>query len=153
MSTVQQTFRHWAAQEVVEDALAKKAIGVLVFVILTSLGAQIAVWFLNITPVPFTLQPMFVIMAGAVLGPRAGAVAMVSYVLLGALGAPVYAGGRAGAVWLMGPTGGYLLAYPAAAFVVGLLAGREAGKARLLGALTAGMAMIYLGGLSQLWIL
>lgn len=78
---------------------------------------------------------------------------MASYVALGAAGAPVFAGGRAGYVWLFGPTGGYLLAYPAAAFVVGLLAGRAAGGLRLLGALTIGMALIYLGGLSQLWML
>jgi biotin transport system substrate-specific component len=153
MSILQQSVRELAAQEVVESPWARKVIGAMLFVLLTSLGAYVAIWIPNVTPVPITLQPLFVILAGAVLGPRAGAVAMVSYVLLGAAGAPVFAGGRAGYPWLFGPTGGYLLSYPAAAFVVGLLAGRAAGGLRLLGALTVGMALIYLGGLSQLWLL
>ena len=153
MNTLQQTVRQLAAQEIVEDSRARKLIGVGLFVLLTSISAYVAIWIRNVTPVPITLQPLFVILSGAVLGPWGGAVSMASYVALGAAGAPVFAGGRAGYVWLFGPTGGYLLAYPAAAFVVGLLAGRAAGGLRLLGALTIGMALIYLGGLSQLWML
>jgi biotin transport system substrate-specific component len=153
MNPSQQTARSLEAPEVLEDAWPRKVVGVVLFVLLTSIGAYVAIWIATLTPVPITLQPLFVILAGAMLGPRAGAVAMATYVLLGAAGAPVFAGGRAGYVWLFGPTGGYLLAYPAAAFVVGLLAGRSAGGLRLLAALTVGMALIYLGGLSQLWIL
>jgi biotin transport system substrate-specific component len=153
MSILERTKQEAAAQDIVEDARARKLVGGIMFVLLTSLGAYVAIWFLNITPIPITLQPLFVILSGAVLGPVAGALSMASYVLLGAAGAPVFAGGRAGYIWLFGPTGGYLLAYPAAAFVVGLLAGRSAGGLRLLGALTIGMALIYLGGLSQLWLL
>ena len=152
MSILEPTKQELAAQEVVDNAGVRKVDGGMMFVLLTSLGAYVAIWFLNITPIPITLQPLFVILSGAILGPRAGALAMASYVLLGAAGAPVFAGGRAGYIWLFGPTGGYLLAYPAASFVVGLLAGRTAGGLRLLGALTIGMAMIYLGGLSYLWI-
>jgi biotin transport system substrate-specific component len=153
MNAPEQSVQQLAAQEIVEDAGARKVVGGIFFVLATALGAWVAIWIRNITPVPITLQPLFVILAGAVLGPRAGALSMASYVALGALGAPVYAGGAAGFGWLLGPTGGYLLAYPAAAFVVGLLAGRSAGGLRLFGALTIGMALIYLGGLSQLWIL
>ena len=153
MNEMQQSVRRVAAQEVVDDSRTRKFIGGIMFVLLTSIGAYVSIEIRNVTPVPITLQPLFVILAGAVLGPRAGALAMASYVLLGAAGAPVFAGGRAGYVWLFSPSGGYLLAYPAAAFVVGLLAGRSAGGLRLFGALTIGMALIYLGGLSQLWLM
>jgi len=152
MSTFEQTVRGWAGHKVVADPTLRKVVGGLIFVIATSLGAYVSID-LVFTRVPITLQPLFVILAGAVLGPRAGAVAMVSYVMLGAAGAPVFSGGRGGFIWLLGPTGGYLLAYPAAAFVTGLLAGRSQNGLRLFGALTIGMAMIYVGGASQLWLL
>jgi biotin transport system substrate-specific component len=154
MSTIQQTIRGWAEHEVVTAPWARKVMGGAIFVLLTTLGAYVQVPLpLQISPVPLTFQPLFVILAGAVLGPRAGALAMASYVLLGAAGAPVYAGGRGGWIWLLGPSGGYLISYPVAAFVVGLLAGKHAGRLRLWGALLAGMAVIYMGGASQLWLM
>lgn len=154
MSAFQQTIRGWAGHAVVTSPGARKVLGGAIFVLLTTLGAYVSVPLPpQISPVPITLQPLFVILAGALLGPRAGALAMASYVLLGAAGAPVYAGGRGGWIWLISPSAGYLVSYPLAAFVVGLIAGRDAGKARLLGALAAGMATIYLGGASWLWIM
>jgi biotin transport system substrate-specific component len=152
MSTMTQTIRSWAIQEVVSDRRIRTALGMLAFALATSFGAYVAVplpW----TNVPMTLQPLFVILAGAVLGSRAGAGAMAAYLAAGAMGAPVFSFGGAGLPWLMGPTGGYLLAMPAAAFVVGAVAGRDAGWLRLLAALTLGMATIYLGGVSQLFLL
>jgi biotin transport system substrate-specific component len=152
MSTLTETVRSWAAQEVVEDRRARGAIGVLAFVLATTFGSYVAVplpW----TPVPMTLQPMFVILAGAVLGPWLGAAAMATYLAVGAAGAPVFALGGAGFPWLMGPTGGYLLAYPAAAFLTGWIAGREGGLLRLAVGLLLGMTAIYTGGVSQLFIL
>lgn len=152
MSTLSQTVRSWAATPVVEDRRARALLGVLAFVLATSFGAYVAVplpW----TPVPMTLQPLFVILAGALLGPWLGAAAMASYLAVGAMGAPVFSFGGAGIPWLMGPTGGYLLAYPAAAFVVGRMAGRNGRTLRLSLALTAGIATLYLGGVSQLFIL
>jgi biotin transport system substrate-specific component len=124
-------------------------VGVLTFVLATGLGAQLAVplpW----TPVPITLQPFFVILAGAVLGARLGSAAMVLYVLAGALGAPVFSNGSSGVPWLMGPTGGYLLATPAAAFLTGWIAGRGAGTLRSAAGLTLGVATLYAGGVAQL---
>lgn len=152
MSTMTQTLRTWAVQEVVPDRRIRTALGMVAFALATTFGAYVAVplpW----TSVPMTLQPLFVILAGAVLGPRAGAGAMAGYLAVGAMGAPVFSFGGAGLPWLMGPTGGYLLAMPAAACVVGAVAGRNAGWLRLLGALTLGMATIYLGGVSQLFLL
>jgi len=152
MSTAAQTFRALAGHEVVADGRASAGIGMLAFVLATSFGAYVAVplpW----TPVPVTLQTLFVLLAGAVLGPRAGAGAMALYLAAGAAGAPVFALGGAGLPWLMGPTGGYLIAMPAAAWVVGAAAGRNAEWLRLLGALALGTAVIYVGGLSQLLLI
>lgn len=139
-------------QDVAADGRARTFLGIVGFVLATTAGAYMAVplpW----TPVPMTLQPLFVILAGVLLGPWAGASAMAAYLALGAAGAPVFSNGHAGIPWLMGATGGYLIAYPAAAFVAGLLAGDTAGKLRTLGGLVAGVGVIYLGGVAQLSIL
>lgn len=152
MSTLADTVRTWAEIEVVEDRRARTALGVVAFALATAFGASIAVplpW----TPVPMTLQPLFVILAGAVLGPRAGAASMALYVGAGALGAPVFALGGAGIGWLLGPTGGYLIAEPAAAFVAGVVAGRQRQNARLLLGLTLGVLTLYVGGVAQLYLL
>jgi len=126
-------------------------VGMLAFVAAMTVSAYVAVpvsW----SPVPLTLQPVVALLAGAVLGPAAGAAAMASYLALGAAGAPVFAGGMAGLPWLVGPTGGYLMAFPVAALVVGLIAGSN-GNTRLLIGLFAGLATIYLGGVAQLAVL
>ncbi len=145
--------REFALHPLVENRSARRTIGIAAFVVATSLGAYVAMP-LPMTAVPMTLQPLFVILAGAVLGPRLGAAAMASYLALGLAGAPVFSQGHAGFAWLLGPTGGYLISYPAAAYVTGLLAGKtSSGGLRLFGALSAGMLIIYLGGTAQLALL
>lgn len=106
------------------------------------------------TPVPLTLQPFVVVLAGLLLGPVDAAAAMLLYLAAGALGLPVFAPiGAPGLARLLGPTGGYLLAYPVAAAVAARLgAGREAFAARALAAI-AGILVIYLGGVAQLAVL
>ena len=106
------------------------------------------------TPVPLTLQPLVVVLAGLLLGPADAAVAMVLYLAAGAVGLPVFAQmGAPGLARLLGPTGGYLLAYPVAAALAGRLgAGRPAFVTRAAAAV-AGIAVIYLGGLAQLAVL
>jgi biotin transport system substrate-specific component len=131
------------------DARARLALGIVAFALATALSAQVAVR-LPWTPVPVTLQPLLVVLAGVVLGAPAGAAAMVAYVTAGALGAPVFSNGGAGLPWLLGPTGGYLLAAPAAAFFAGVIAGRKGTGIRLLGGLVAGVAVMYVGGIAQL---
>ena len=74
---------------------------------------------LGFTPVPITLQTLVVLMSGAMLGPYYGALAMILYVVVGALGLPVFAGGGSGIGAILGPTGGYLMSYPIAAFAIG----------------------------------
>jgi biotin transport system substrate-specific component len=130
-----------------------RAIGVVIVAIALALSAQIALP-LPGTQVPLSLQPFVVIVAGLLIGPLDAAAAMVLYLAAGAAGAPVFAPmGAPGIARLLGPTGGYLLAYPAAAAVAGWLgAGRERFAARLVAAV-AGMLVLYVGGLAQLTII
>ena len=130
-----------------------RAIGIAAVAVALALSAQFAVP-LPGTPVPLTLQPFVVVLAGLLIGPLDAAAAMVLYLVAGAAGAPVFAPmGAPGLARLLGPTGGYLLAYPVAAAVAGWLgAGRERFVARLVAAI-AGILVLYLGGLSQLSII
>ena len=124
----------------------RMAIGVVVFAIATALSAKVQV-VLPGTPIPFTFQPLLVLLSGALLGARLGAASQVLYLAAGAIGIPAFAFGG-GAAYLLGPTGGYLLAYPLAALTVGALMGP--GYLRALGAMLAGLAIIYAGGIAWL---
>jgi biotin transport system substrate-specific component len=130
-------------------------IGAVVLVAaLTALAAQISVP-LPFTPVPFTLQPMVVLLGGAALGARMGASSQALYLLLGLAGLPVFAASPVlpqGAARLLGPTAGFLLSYPLAAFVAGWLAERRFDRQYLtsLAAMTAGLGVVFAGGLSWL---
>lgn len=73
-----------------------------------------------IGPVPVSMQPFFVFLAGFVLGPRRGALAVGLYVLAGAIGLPVFAGGKSGVAHVFGPTGGYLFGFILSGFICGL---------------------------------
>ena len=87
----------------------------LVFI---GLSAQVAIGF----PVPFTGQTFAVLMIGALYGARLGGICLISYVLAGAAGLPVFSNFGSGLVFVSGPTGGYLIGFIVAAFIVGLLA-------------------------------
>jgi len=118
---------------------------------LTAATALIAKIELPFTQVPLTLQVFFSLLAGAILGPRYGALSMVLYVLMGAIGLPVFAGGKSGLGVLLGPTGGYLFGFIAAAYLVGLITSRGKGTTAQLGtAMLAGIAVIYALGVLQL---
>lgn len=130
-----------------------RALSIVVAAGALALSAQLALPMPG-TPVPFTLTPFVVVLAGLLLGPADAAAAMVLYLVAGAAGLPVFAPmGAPGLARLLGPTGGYLLAYPVAAAVTGRLgAGRAALLTRALAAV-AGIAVIYVGGLAQLAVL
>jgi len=99
--------------------------------------------------VPFTLQPLAVLIVGGLLGPRLGALSLVLYLGMGAAGLPVFAPiGLPGFARLMGPTGGFLIAFPFAAAVTGWLAKRSYLSCAV--AALAGMAVIFAGGIAQL---
>lgn len=89
------------------------------FSLLTALAAQIVI---PVGPVPITAQTFAVLLTGALLGSRLGAMAMIVYLVEGASGLPFFYGGHGGITHLLGPTGGYLIAFPAAAFITGAFA-------------------------------
>jgi len=132
----------------VPSITARRALGVVGFAMLTAVAAKIAVPMPG-TPVPFTFQVAAVLLAGALLGAGLGAASQVLYLGAGAAGLPVFAAGG-GLLYLLGPTGGYLLAYPLAAFVVGMVMGTAPGLPRAVLALALGLAAIYAGGVSWL---
>lgn len=101
-----------------------------------------------VSPVPITLQVLIVALAGGLLGPFWGAMSMLVYILLGVVGLPVFSNAGHGPAVLFGPTGGYLMSYPVAAAVIGLLAPAQAAPKLLRtgAAMLAGLAVIYLGG-------
>ena len=109
---------------------------------------------LPFTPVPLTLANLGVLVVGLVLGSRAGFAALALYLVEGAMGLPVFSVGPGGIAQLLGPTGGYLMAYPIAAFVAGFIAERGAKTfARYALAAIAGNIVVFAGGLGWLAIL
>jgi biotin transport system substrate-specific component len=134
------------------------AIGAIAFAAVLAVASQFAIPVPG-TPVPITLQPLVVVLAGLVLGPRAAAASMVLYLCAGAAGLPVFAPvGAPGVARLLGPTGGYLLAYPAAGVLAGVLGWRPRGRpapmfARRVIAAAAGILVLYAGGVAQLTVL
>ena len=131
---------------------ARRWLAVALGALVVALAAQIVVP-VPMSPVPMTLQPLAVLAVGGLLGARAGAGALVLYLVLGMLGLPVFAAGGSGVARLLGPTGGYLLAFPLAAGVTGALVGVIPTLARTLLGCAAGMVLIHLGGVSQLALL
>lgn len=105
--------------------------------VLIALGAQISVPML---PVPMTLQTLAVVLVGLTAGSRLGAGAVLAYLVEGAMGLPVFAGGVGGAAFLMGPTAGFLWGFVALAFAAGWLV--ESGLARGLLRTFLGVAVI-----------
>ena len=134
-------------------SVRSRALAALAGAIAVAIAAQIAVP-LPGTPVPLSLAPLAVLLVGGLLGARVGAAALVTYLLMGAAGLPVFAPmGLPGAARLFGPTGGYLLAYPAAAALAGLVTARGATWLRVLAAPALGLLAIYAGGAAQLLVL
>ncbi|WP_457636572.1 biotin transporter BioY [Oceanithermus sp.] len=108
---------------------------------------------LPFTPVPVTGQTLGVFLVGAALGSAMGFRSVFLYLLAGAMGLPVFAGGGSGVAWLLGPSGGYLLAFPLAAWLVGYLVERYSADRRpVLALLTMLVAsvLVYAGGLTWL---
>jgi biotin transport system substrate-specific component len=104
------------------------------------------------TPVPVTLQPFGVFLAAAALGSRRATLAMLAYLLEGAAGLPFFAGGAAGPAHLLGPTGGYLVGFVPAAFVIGSLAERGWDRTPwgAFAAMFLGSLVLFTCGLAQL---
>jgi len=135
--------------------MLRRAIAVAIGATLVAVSAQFELP-IPFSPVPETLQGGALLLVGLVLGPRLGAAALVTYLVAGLAGAPVYSGGGFGFLHLVGPTGGYLLAFPVGAFVAGWVATHWSvapKPVRYLAGAAAGMAVVHLGGWAWLSVL
>lgn len=152
MNHTETTITHVLADS--RHLVLRRTLAVAAFAALTAVGARLSVP-LPGTPVPFTLQPVAVLLSGLLLGARLGAASQFSYLAAGAVGLPVFAAGG-GLAYLAGPTGGYLLAFPAAAAVAGFIAGDPGTRlsalrfARVGIAVVAGLAVVHLAGAAWL---
>jgi biotin transport system substrate-specific component len=118
--------------------------------LLTAAAARIA-FPLPWSPVPLTGQTFAVLLTGAALGARRAVLAQTLYLIQGALGLPFFAGGLCGPLVLAGPTGGFLLAFPLAAAVTGMCAGRGWDRrfGTMLAAMLLGSAVLFVSGLAD----
>jgi biotin transport system substrate-specific component len=130
------------------------AAGVVGFAVALAAASQVAIPVPG-TAVPMTLQPLVVVLAGICLGPVAGASSMVLYLAAGAAGLPVFAPqGVPGLARLLGPTGGFLIAYPLGAWAAGwMVRFRPRRFAWRVLAAASGIAVIHVGGVAQLAVL
>jgi biotin transport system substrate-specific component len=127
--------------------IAVRIFWIFSFSLFTALGAQLEIFH---RPVPFTLQTFFVLLAGGLLLAKNGTSSMMLYLGLGVCGLPVFAGGSFGIAPLLGPSGGYLLAFPLAAACVGSLVERKKNFLWILFSMITGSLIIFLLGTLQL---
>ncbi len=117
---------------------------------ITAVSAQVC-FYLPGNPVPVTLQVLAVALCGMAIGPRLAAISQIEYLAAGAAGIPVFAGFKSGVPTLVGPTGGYLLAFVPAAFIIGALSQRFKGS--LSGLITSGFAgVVVIYTLGRAWL-
>jgi biotin transport system substrate-specific component len=119
---------------------------------ITAIGALTSFTIPGLSIVPFSLQVLGVYLAGGLLPPRWAFMSMTAYLLLGALGLPVFAEGTHGLGILLGPFGGYLWAYPIAAWIMALIARASLSRPRLGAGLLANILIIYGGGMLGLML-
>lgn len=138
-------------REVSLNKTACGVLGVISFVALTVAGAYIRIP-LPFSPVPITLQTFFVLLAGALLGKKLGSLSQAGYFLIGIFGLPVFTGGLYGFARLFGPTGGYLIGFVLASYVIGKLLGSDDGApfVKIVGAMLVGLALLFTLGTLQL---
>ncbi len=130
------------------SSILTQALWITGFAAATALAARLEI---PHYPVPFTLQTMLVLLAGAFLGARNGAMSQVLYMGSGILGLPVFAGGTWGVWILAGPTGGYLLAFPIAAALVGYLLRERRSLTAISLSMAAGLLTIFTVGTVHLY--
>jgi len=108
-------------KEIIVNKILCRLFAVLAFVILISLGAFVRIS-LPFTPVPITLQTLFVLLSAALLGSNLGIITQLTYIFLGMSGLPIFTGAGSGLFYLFGPTGGYIIGFVLAALFLGKFA-------------------------------
>jgi biotin transport system substrate-specific component len=130
------------------EGILQQALWIISFAAATALAARVEI---PHYPVPYTLQTLMVLLAGAILGPRNGALSQVLYLAVGVLGLPVFSGGGMGLARILGPTGGYLLAFPVAAAIAGYLIRLRRGLVWSHVSMAVALLVIFLSGTAQLY--
>ncbi|MCD4704116.1 MAG: biotin transporter BioY [Methanosarcinaceae archaeon] len=127
----------------------RKMVYASLFAAMTAVGAFMVI---PLGPIPFTLQVLFVFMAGSMLKARWGMISMIIYVLLGVIGLPVFSGGASGFGVLIGPTGGYLFGFIVAAGLIGYFFEHNPPSHIMVNIIymLAGLIVIYVMGVVQL---
>jgi biotin transport system substrate-specific component len=129
-------------------SVVEQAMWILGFAVATAAAARFEI---PHQPVPYTLQTLTVLLAGAFLGARNGAISQLVYLASGAAGLPVFAGGAFGILRLFGPSGGYLMAFPVAAAVAGLLLAERRSYLRTGFAFAVSLLVIFVSGTAYLY--
>lgn len=138
-------------KEIINDRAANAIIGVTFFILATILGAYVRIPVKG-SPVPITLQTLFVMLSGAVLGKRLGAYSQLGYILLGLWGLPVFQGYSSGFAHILGPTGGYLIGFIFAAIFIGKMIESQSLKIyRIIASFIVGNFILYSFGI--LWLI
>lgn len=139
------------AINVAQSSELRKMVFASLFAAMTAAGAYIRIP-LPFSPVPVTMQTLFVFLAGSMLKSKWGTLCMLIYALLGIAGLPVFAGGASGLGVILGPTGGYIIGFIVAAFVIGYLSEKSGKTGYLSNALYIGIGLviIYALGVAQL---
>jgi len=124
---------------------------VALFAAMTAIGAFIAI---PVGPTPITMQLLFTVMAGVLLGSRLGALSQILYIVMGLIGLPIFAGGTGGFQYIFSPTFGYLLGFVAGAYIVGLILEKDTKPVflKILGTCLLGTLVIYTIGYPYLFI-
>jgi biotin transport system substrate-specific component len=124
--------------------------GMVYAALFSSIIAGSSIFIIPIGPVPITLQVLFVLLSGGLLGPIWGLVSIFIYLLMGIAGLPVFSGGRSGLGHIIGPTGGYLIGFLISSPIVGLIISSRRELLTTFIGMIAGLSVIYLFGI--LWL-
>jgi biotin transport system substrate-specific component len=138
-------------KELIKEKTLVAILAVACAVIFTTLGAYVYIP-LFFTPVPITLQTFFVFLSAAVLGKRLGTISQLAYIIFGAIGLPVFLSGSFGLMYISGPTGGYIIGFIFAAYVIGKMLQNSLSFISLISALVCAEIIILSMGAAWLCI-
>lgn len=120
-----------------------------IFTAITAIMAQIAIP-LPFSPVPITMQTFAIFMSAIILGSRLGFMSQIIYVLLGAIGVPVFANFGGGLGKILGPTGGFIFSFPIVAYIIGRISDKKMNMAANIAIMAVGLFVCYAMGVAQL---
>ena len=120
------------------------------FTSLTAVGGFISI---PLGPVPVTLQTLFVVLSGLILGAKLGAMSQITYVFLGLIGLPVFSGGTGGLTTVVSPTFGFLMSFIVAAYVIGKLTEKNKSLSKIIYSVIIGSLVIYIIGVPYFYFI